>query len=569
MKSLFHLLWSDLIANPQGNGRVRPARTSELALPYRIAAFSLLEGMRNNDPEVARFWNYDSEAWNALVAGRLLQMNSTEETSLPTLFHTLRNMNRRDGSPIPIHAAYELPLLYPNADRPPDFNALWIELLQFLTAIQGSERILDQMFDSLPKAIPYAERWEMRSRLYLPIELWNWIEAMALAARGRSSSELEFHRERAQVHLENHFYASPIVLLDDFQSERVDVSLQDRQSLDFPCAIQRNLPPRPSALPFTNPRYPELIVRIAQISAEPNWKSLPERFPNYSRAEILNIRRQICSAFEPTTREIWHLIIFPEVTLPPNERKFFERLVRQTKKAALIGCLWRQIPNSLSQPVSGAVTRYLVNEALLSIPLPERSRRVTTVRSFLVRKPLPTHVEEAFVRRLSEIRGIERLYRLLPGRRVHRFVHRDWGDFTVAICSDLIDPVPWASLRGEILHLLMCSYNKDVNLFEALTWVRAYENCVNVVAVNCGACGGSFAWSPRTGENKELAKLRGARLDLLAKINLPVSELLNWQRTGVQASVDVARSEWMATSPSKKSPKPPLKAPPPGFISRR
>ena len=87
---------------------------------------------------------------------------------------------------------------------------------------------------------------------------------------------------------------------------------------------------------------------------------------------------------------------------------------------------------------------------------------------------------------------------MLRGHRWYRFVHPQWGDFTTAICADLIDPAPWRALRGELLHLLMVAYNRDVDLFDSLTWVRTYEDYVNVVSVNHGQYGGH---SGRTGES--------------------------------------------------------------------
>ena len=209
--------------------------------------------------------------------------------------------------------------------------------------------------------------------------------------------------------------------------------------------------------------------------------------------------------------------------------------------------------------------RYFVNEALLSVPLPCSNQTRPIVRSFLIRKPLPGHVEIALAHRLSEISpAVE--WRMLPGRRVFRFVHALWGDFTVAICSDLLDPAPWLSMRGNLLHVFLCSYNKDVTLFESLTWVRAYENFANIVATNCGAYGGSFAWSPRSGDNKEIARLRGNDLFVLADVLLPVRDLFDWQRNGNNESINSHLEEWRG---SVHQHRPRFKSPPPNFPSRQ
>ena len=153
---------------------------------------------------------------------------------------------------------------------------------------------------------------------------------------------------------------------------------------------------------------------------------------------------------------------------------------------------------------------------------------------------------------------------MLPGRRVFRFVHPEWEDFTVAICSDLLDPAPWLSMRGHLLHVFLCSYNPDVSLFDSLTWVRAYENFANLVATNCGAYGGSFAWSPRSGENKEVARIRGTGLFVLADVELPVQRLFEWQRDGTETAIVSHLNEWRGNDRARTE----FKSPPPSFPSR-
>ena len=134
----------------------------------------------------------------------------------------------------------------------------------------------------------------------------------------------------------------------------------------------------------------------------------------------------------------------------------------------------------------------------------------------------------------------------------------------MAICADLIDAAPWRALRGELLHLLMVAFNKDVDLFDSLTWVRAYENYVNVASVNHGRYGGSFLWTPRRTHGRELARLRGGDLVLTADVRLPVKELLWAQRKGVAKAIVQSAWKWQG----KKSPDTKFKAPPPGFRRR-
>ena len=200
-----------------------------------------------------------------------------------------------------------------------------------------------------------------------------------------------------------------------------------------------------------------------------------------------------------------------------------------------------------------------MNEAELILPVGD-DRGPPGIRWFRVRKPVPAHIEDGLAQALSS-EAPPTKWRMLRGKRWYRFVHPEWGDFTVAICADLIDAVPWRALRGELLHLLMVAFNKDVDLFDSLTWVRAYENYVNVASVNHGRYGGSFLWTPRGAHGRELARLRGGELVLTADVRLPVKELLLEQKTGVKNAIDRSAKGWQST----KSAATKFKAPPPGF----
>ena len=158
-------------------------------------------------------------------------------------------------------------------------------------------------------------------------------------------------------------------------------------------------------------------------------------------------------------------------------------------------------------------------------------------------------------------------WKMLRGQRWYRFVHPHWGDFTVAICADLIDSAPWRSFRGELLHLFMVAFNRNVDLFDSLTWVRAYETYVNVASVNHGKYGGSFVWTPRRSFGREVASLRGGELVVTADVELEVKDLLRSQRKGVKEAVRGSADDWRGKA--KKPSTARFMAPPPGFERSR
>lgn len=366
----------------------------------------------------------------------------------------------------------------------------------------------------------------------------------------------------------------------DFNWDRVDITLSlDGGELPVGCVPFHMEPPRPTGnlvLPSGLPK--KINVTLAQISAHPDWSAYQKSFysgapppiPRHKRQEIMS---QVAAAFAsrttPTTREDGP-ILFPEVTIPLEEERPFRAQVLARRRAALAGLLWNVVPfvavgNAHAKPPPP--TRFLVNEALLVVPVSHPADpSVLHPRAFRIRKPLPTHAEHSLTATLGDPPhpALGSKWRMLPGNRWYRFVHPDWGDFTVAICSDIIDPSPWKSLQGQILHLFLISFNQDVQLYESLTWLRAYETYTNVVATNHGAHGGSFAWTPAKGDTKEVARLRGEGLFLVADISVDVADLAIRQLTGVADAINEGKTIWTGGKPAKGR----WKAPPPGYRGR-
>jgi len=587
MKTLPHLLWSDLQGNPDGNGPIIPGLLPALGLPYRVAAFLLAEALfhRRVEPELSvdlpRVWVIQGNMWPVAAEGRNSQFDLTPtirigQTSLrfsetePKLLAVLPATEW----PIRPHAAYFLTDTVAGCTS--EFITAWHDALSFIAAVDGSEHLLDRMWESAPSSIPFDERWALRSQIPMPPEIWLWLEEMARVARTGQSNESDWQEKMANVlqELRREFDEQLLILPDEFLAERCDVSLATVSSPEFPCAVERReVSPRQavSHVPVIEEGLATSItVRIAQLTTQPLdvWNGFPERFPHLRRRESQRVFRQVTQAFQNQgDGSAWEIAVFPELCLPFDGRQRFEGLVAEAHKAGVIGCLWREVGPGVARLSRTIPTRrFFVNEALLSVSLPCSTNRMRPiVRSFLVRKPLPAHVEIALACRLSELSpGVD--WRMLPGRRVFRFVHANWGDFTVAICSDLLDPAPWLSMRGNLLHIFLCSYNKDVALFESLTWIRGYENFANMIATNCGAYGGSFAWSPRSGDNKEIARIRGNDLFVLADVSLPVRELFAWQRIGKNESINSHLEKWRVATEQQSSG---FKSPPPSFPSRQ
>jgi hypothetical protein len=488
------------------------------------------------------------------------------------------------------HAAHYLPWALEVPDPEGFGTVLWHQVLLFFCAATGGEGLLNSLFPQGPGLVPFQERWRLRGEVPLPPVLWELLEqVLRWPTKGWSEDEDDKlgHPRAVAEGLVNEIeqIEKPGVSYRDFRWERVDVRLEtgadEDSGLELPVSVHRLAPPctqQPDIPPALRVREDQLAeqlrVRIGQIRARPRWAKFYEDFPGVSRADVQRAMRQISSVFvsddhgaEKALERPAGLVVLPEVSLPHGEQGTVEDLVALTGRAALVGCSWRVLPTLMPGPRGTAVPRrFIVNEALLAVPLHKVGEEPSLVRAFFVRKPVPAHSETALARGLSEEpKRWGSTWKMLPGRRWYRFVHPEWGDFTVAICSDLLDSSPWSSLQGQLLHLFMCAYNKDVELYEALTWVRAYENYVNVVEANHGEHGGSFAWTPKHGHGKELARLRGGELLLIADIDLPVKDFFIQQKNGSRLAVDDELKGWKNQRAEKSA----FKAPPPCYPGRR
>ncbi|QDG51156.1 hypothetical protein FIV42_10530 [Persicimonas caeni] len=492
------------------------------------------------------------------------------------------------------HPLYFLPLVLKKPARRDGFWAnyeTWVHALHFFVCVEGSERFLDRVFDNGFGVVPFADRWWLRRRVHLTPETWRLVEAL-LRWLEDGGGELK----RQQTKLDNDPLQNLIDRLDaldldragarDFLYERVDVRLEANEDFEEvrsicgfpPPPVDKRILPEKLRLGSLEKLADELPVRIGQIDASPDWSTLRRRFPALSRREIQEVCHQIWSTAmreadgkSTLAGSSEGLIVFPELVVPTTETGYLRSIVRQTGRSVLAGLVWSPLRCVTPPHVTSTISkRFLVNEAVLIVPMThEQTHGYRLTREFRIRKPTPAHLEHGFTQALNAtIKSSSKKttsFEVLPGRKWYRFLHPKWGDFSVGICADLLDPTPWMNLRGEVLHLVLSAFNKDVDLYDKLSWVRAYESYANVVVTNHGSYGGSFAWSPRHSQRKEIARIRGNNLHVVADVEFPVRALKEAQQNGVEWAVERSKRQWMGeTLPDGGN----FKSPPPGFGER-
>jgi hypothetical protein len=594
--TIHRLLWSAPDASTDvSNWRLSPGTAPAVGLPIRIALEMLHDALafeikrKNKSVKLdLPIWWIPKETRAVLEWGRRWQLGikDAQPSRLELPRPLVKVGSDIDWEVLP-HPLYFLLRATSGPPLTSFMGRVWAHILLFLTAADGGEGMLDKMLERWPDAVPFEDWWTLRRHVHLSREGWGALDQCIQTCRKRDRARLDDAIEG----LLDHTKASlgDAVTPDDFLWERVDIGLSispggDREVARAVRPLRVNIAPSnaPEPVPLDETSLVEkLRVRIAQVCAAPNWTRYTERLSatgrgDPTRDESQRIMRQVWSAFmaqdhggEATVSAgVLGPIVLPEVTIPLSEvlAGSLRSYVAIFQRAVLVGALWRPLPTVI--PPSRwhrPRRRYLVNEAVLLLPLSSPlDVGPPLVREFTIRKPIPAHADVALAEVLSGgPSGIQ--WTMLPGSRWYRFAHPQWGDFTVGICSDLLDPTPWISFRGQILHLFLCAYNKDVDLYESLTWVRAYENYVNVVAVNHGSHGGSFVWTPSKGLNKEIATLRGGGLFLIADIDLFVKRLLQQQRDGSDESVKKAIKEWSSERTSAVE----FKSLPPQYFGRK
>ncbi|MCY0992147.1 hypothetical protein OV203_33730 [Nannocystis sp. ILAH1] len=575
--TLHRLLWS--VLDKGGSPALWPSAAPAVGLPPRVALRMLADAFRAefaSATSTGKFPVWVLKGKDNLWRARQSQLDGKGWEHRVNQSKLAVPGDDRDWE-LTLHPAYLLPAVVSPGIIGPRVLRFWSHVLQFLTAAQGTEAYLDEILAAWPTPVPLEEKWNLRADVLLPIPLWKMIDAAIRAALSADEPRLT---AAAQDLLREADLILGEDIMGDFNWDRVDIALKlTGGEMPVGC-VPFHMRPRPPEHDFALPDtlQDKLAVTIAQISAtlEPREyrkdfeHSAPPALPRSTRQQIM---AQVATAFagrslniNPSTPE--GPILFPEASLPHEEVPSFRKHAIARRRAGLIGLLWKVLPFAVpsNQNATAPPKRYMVNEALFVVPIADsRDRLVIQPRTFRIRKPLPTHVEYSLIETLNEakVRGSE--WAMMPGNRWYRFVHPSWGDFTVAICSDIIDPSPWQSLQGQVLHLFLVSYNTDIQLYDSLTWLRAYEVYANVVATNHGAAGGSFAWTPAHGDHKELARLRGGGLFLVAEVIVPIKELAEQQRQGVGLTVKDGMNEWDSKHAKGKRK---WKAPPPGYRGR-
>lgn len=265
----------------------------------------------------------------------------------------------------------------------------------------------------------------------------------------------------------------------------------------------------------------DVRVAIVQttVDAEAAWaKKDDDGILRMSEGEQDKAWRQITTAFQAIQElsEEPTLVLAPELCLGRGYEERLSRLAETHNAIFVCGLDYRQ----------GDREDQIVNEAVLVIPENwgdgKRSRRST--KTYIGKNYPAPHEEEALAKLGLSFQQAAEIY---------RFVSTRLGSFGVSICYDMMDLQRALLYQGQIQHLFILAYNKDIRSFYHLAEALSRTLYANVVICNTGRFGGSLATAPLyRPEIRTIYRHEGQKLFTFQVVRLPVRSLLAAQRDG-------------------------------------
>ena len=325
--TLHKLLWGVSKSRKVDDWRIRCYEVPAVGLPTRVAA-ALLSAAQdkqrpsnwsiNNGPLVWTLENCEN-CKEIIGAGRRLQLGYSDPGAEEDRREKTPVVTRSTRWDVPPHPAYYIPLV--NGSRAavrgrllaPHRRSvhvasyvLYCDVLLFLTALDGGERILDSLHRSGLSGVPFQDRWAWRSRIHLSEETWKTVDRVIQWAI------LPIVPMAVNTLSEFSVVLSRSFSFHDFVAERIDVLLQEGNYLEVVRSAGplggSPIPPgdleldeyaeRALAAPSVDDKklLDSLNVRIAQVS---RWYSqVTHYFPAVVAHEAHAVMQQVAGAFQ-------------------------------------------------------------------------------------------------------------------------------------------------------------------------------------------------------------------------------------------------------------------------------
>jgi len=281
-----------------------------------------------------------------------------------------------------------------------------------------------------------------------------------------------------------------------------------------------------------------LRIGLIQTSLDQDlaWDSNQHTPITMSHVEELRIWNEIKKGFsylksEPESNRP-HIIILPELTIPISRETELQRIASKIGAIIIAGLDFNEQNNMIE------------NKAVVFIPKSwPQSLSYGGINKFYFGKTFFSYDEKQYFDAKNKTgKPWPAMYILDAG---------SFGRIGIAICSDFFDIERFLIYRGNIHHMVVIAYNKDVKSYYFLAEAISRLVYCNVVICNTGFYGGSIVFSLYKEEYKRyIYKHEGGKLFTAQILNLPV-KLLH------EAQISTSDEDGV------------FKAKPPGYANRR
>lgn len=256
-----------------------------------------------------------------------------------------------------------------------------------------------------------------------------------------------------------------------------------------------------------------LRIGLIQTSLDQDlaWNSDSNACIEMSYMEELRVWNEIKKGFnylksEPENSRP-HIVILPELTIPLSKEVELQKIASKFGAVIIAGLDFSEINEEIE------------NKAVVIIPKSwPKVPSYGGVSKFYFGKTFFSYEEKQYFKAKQKAgKPWPAMYVLDAG---------SYGRIGVAICSDFFDIERFLIYRGNIHHMVVIAYNKDVKSYYFLAEAISRLVYCNVIICNTGFYGGSIVFSLYKDEYKRyIYKHEGGKLFTTQILNLPVKQL--------------------------------------------